>query len=561
MAWSGGRKAGTLDTQDTQDGAGNGVSDAVPPFAPLDPRRAGATLPLDAIEEVEVTEELVVITPGMLASGPAAPDLTATSLTRAAPAAMPPPSAATSAVDTPGLPTESLAPAGPAVSVAAVAEREGELRVAGRAATARATDATSRAATAPASGVPVPPRGALLVLLGAFGLDALLYMLVVPFLPGRAQSLGASPLGTSVLFAMYAGCLFAATPVAGWLTDRLGARRVLLLGQVALAAATLAFAFAPGLPLLFVARGAQGLAAAATWTAGLVLVAQLYPAARRPTIFSRILIANGIGTLIGPPVGGLLYTLGGFSAPFLAVSFLVVLDGLGRLRFLPGRRALAAAQPAAADAESPARARLRQDPRFTTALLSTLAGAALLAMAEPSVPLYLSERFGVRPFTIGLVFGGVALVFIIFQPVVAVITRRVGANRAVAFGLVMSAGALVLEATAANAPQAEFALIHLALGLSLILLPSLEVLTRSGQEHHTSFGAIFAAYNLASAGGQVIGPIVAGAAITAIGPVQGFALLGLFPAVVGFALLVRRARPAAAAPRTPRPARGSQPTI
>ena len=69
---------------------------------------------------------------------------------------------------------------------------------------------------------------AQVALLGAFFIDLLLYSLVVPFLPGEAEQLGASPAVTGALFAMYAAGLFAVTPLAAWLTDRVGAHQTLL---------------------------------------------------------------------------------------------------------------------------------------------------------------------------------------------------------------------------------------------------------------------------------------------------------------------------------------------
>ena len=152
----------------------------------------------------------------------------------------------------------------------------------------------------------------------------------------RAQVLGASPVVTGALFGSYAGGLFLATPLAGWLADRLGGRRTLLGGLFALLAATLLFAFSTDLTLLFVARAAQGVAGAFTWTAGLSLLAQIVDERERPAAFGRIFVATGVGTLLGPSLGGALYTWGGFRAPFLFAMILVALDGIGRVIFLPG---------------------------------------------------------------------------------------------------------------------------------------------------------------------------------------------------------------------------------
>jgi MFS transporter, DHA1 family, solute carrier family 18 (vesicular amine transporter), member 1/2 len=391
------------------------------------------------------------------------------------------------------------------------------------------------------------PRRALVqaVLLGAFGLDMLLYSLVVPFLPGRAQALGASPLGISALFATYAGALLLATPPAGWCSDRFGARRTLLVGLIALAMATLLFAFAPGLPLLVAARGAQGLAGALTWTAGLALIAELYDGEARLTVFARIFSATGVGTLIGPPLGGALYAWGGFRAPFLAAAALVLLDGVGRVLVLPRR-----APPPRREATDGMGARLRDDRGLVTALVATLAGAALLAQMEPSLPVLLTARFDLGPLPIGLLFGGLTILFIALQPAAALLVRRLGAEVTVIFGLAIGAAALLLLARSYSLLGSALALATVALGVSLIVLPSLQLFTLTGPSRHVSpethpaqsarYGAAFATYNLAYSGGLLLGPLLAGAAITWMGLSGGFVLLSVPPALLGAALTRRR---------------------
>src|SRR5262249_2338681 len=83
---------------------------------------------------------------------------------------------------------------------------------------------------------------------------------------------GATPGSTGALFVSYAAGQLLVTPLAGWLTDRFGARTALLLGLAALLGATLLFAAAETLPTLALARAGQGVASGVTWTAGMVLL-------------------------------------------------------------------------------------------------------------------------------------------------------------------------------------------------------------------------------------------------------------------------------------------------
>jgi MFS transporter, DHA1 family, solute carrier family 18 (vesicular amine transporter), member 1/2 len=392
---------------------------------------------------------------------------------------------------------------------------------------------------ASAVGAGVRRRGAAqVVLLAAFALDLLLYGLVVPFLPGHAQALGASQAVTGALFASYAVGTLVATPPAAWLTDRLDARRTLLAGLLAMLAATLLFAYAPGLPALFAARTAQGISSAVTWTAGLALVAQLYEPRERLAVFSGIFIASGIGILIGPPVGGVLYAWGGFRAPFLVGALLVGLDGLGRLIFLPGRAAMKPT-PAANDSNGS----LLRSGRFLLALVVTLVGAAVLALLEPTLPPLLAASFGLSPLLIGLLIGAMILVYMAALPLATLATHRLSAQVTIVFGLFFGALALVLLASSSSVGHVAFALAAVGLAAACTLGPTLELLTAVGEAEHAGsntavpYGAIYGAYNVAYAGGILVGPLAAGLATGALGSARGIALPAVLPLLMGFVML------------------------
>lgn len=385
--------------------------------------------------------------------------------------------------------------------------------------------------------------GAQIVLLGAFALDMLLYTLVVPFLPARAQMLGASPTLTGLIFASYAGGLFVVTPLAGWLTNRAGARHTLLGGLIALFGATLCFAFVPGLAPLFIARATQGAASGITWTAGLALVAQMFGAQERTHIFAAIFVATGVGMLLGPPLGGALFTWGGFRAPFLVAGILILLDGLGRVLYLPGEDTLGTKSPA-----HNATRKLLRNRRFANGLLATLAGAGILSALDPTLPQLLFVRFHFTVFQTGLLFGCLVVVFIGVQQIIGFVARRINPQILMSVGLVAAAAALA-ELAINKALILDIAsLIGLSCAIALVLVPSLEELTLAGQDmaHETeggmAYGTIYAIYNLAYGGGILLGPLYSGMLIQWRGFTIGLLLLGLLPLVATLPLLPQAPR-------------------
>lgn len=397
---------------------------------------------------------------------------------------------------------------------------------------------------------------AQLTLLGSFALDLLLYSLVVPFLPKRAAGLGASPLLIGLLFSAYAGGLLCATPAAAVAVERIGSRTALLLGLSALLFSTICFTFANTLPLLFIARAAQGIAASITWIAGLALVAQLFDSRERSAVFGRIFAATGIGMLIGPPLGGVLYTFGGPRAPFVAAVILVLLDGVGRICFLPNPRRRHAA-PETPDAnganDTPVSMHgwriLPQTPDFTLGLVATIAGAATFALIEPVLPLLLMRNFHFGTVMIGGIFGFAILVFTLVQPAITAVGRRVGATVLIGFGLAVSPIALSMLAFSPNVPLTVAALGVFSIAVACVLAPALELLTASAANEAANslpsarniavkqldmrYGVIYAAYNLAYAGGLLLGPVLSGALTTSFGPSWGLALPGLIPLIAG----------------------------
>ena len=397
-------------------------------------------------------------------------------------------------------------------------------------------------------------KGAIqIVLLVAFGLDTLLYSLVVPFLPTTVQAAGASPSITGALFASYAAGLLLFTPVAGWFTDRLGARTTLLVGLSSMFLATLLFAFVQLVPALFVARTAQGCAGAMTWTAGLALVSQLYDGETRLAVFARVFAATGIGTSLGPPLGGVLYGVGGFRTPFIAAACLVLADGLGRLLFLPSRRALKAGTGTLVDEVSPRPSQSARSPRAPSlltkrpsvflGLFGTAIGGVVLALLEPSLPPLLIGRFGFHAAEVGALFAALTAVFLAVQPLVVDLLRRAGGTKVLSLGLAVdTVGLLALSAGIGSALLiAIMGLALIAAGTALSLIAAFSLLEgRRIPVHDTgpdtvvqpvdsNRGKLYAAYNLSYAIGILIGPLGIGLLTARFGPSRALFLMGVIP--------------------------------
>src|ERR1700720_3933597 len=111
-----------------------------------------------------------------------------------------------------------------------------------------------------------PERSRPGLILGVLALGgaayALLQSLVVPALPVLQHDLHTSTSGLAWVFTSYLLAASVVTPIAVWLGDMFGKKRVLVSALSGLAAGSLLAALVTSLPLLIVARTIQGLGGA-----------------------------------------------------------------------------------------------------------------------------------------------------------------------------------------------------------------------------------------------------------------------------------------------------------
>jgi MFS family permease len=109
-------------------------------------------------------------------------------------------------------------------------------------------------------------------------------------------------------------------PTMGRLADRLGPRRVYLAGSGLVAAGGLIGAVGVSLSMLVVARIVIGLGTSAAYPAAMAMVRRQSERLRREapgSVLGALAIAGQATMAVGPPLGGLLITLGGWRLTFL----------------------------------------------------------------------------------------------------------------------------------------------------------------------------------------------------------------------------------------------------
>jgi DHA1 family multidrug resistance protein-like MFS transporter len=370
----------------------------------------------------------------------------------------------------------------------------------------------------------------LWTLLAGNALTAIGIGFFLPILPLFVTARGGAPFLVGVVFAAgFIGRAAAQYP-AGWLSDRVG-RRPLLLGSLLVYAAIFPLYVLP-IPVVALAaiRFVHSLAGGAFVPAAMALAADLTPEGSRGRVFSQLRASDMVGLLLGP-------ALGGFVAGF-------------RLEYVFGAGAVICLVAALVLVGLPAAPRALPDGPVDADLVP-LRPARLLLLVLPVLvlgapvnwtfgaydsvwSLYLTSR-GASTFVVGLSFATYALPIVLFAGLAAGLADRLGHLRA---------GRLTLAThglLAASYPFIASVPLLVAIGvveggLTAAGVPALnaEVSRRApaGAQGRTQ-----GMYQLGLNVAQVAGAVVTGAlyglgAVAAFGGVAAACLLGLAASVV-----------------------------
>lgn len=347
------------------------------------------------------------------------------------------------------------------------------------------------------SGSVTPPGSwrVLYVVTYALFVDYLLYGLVVPLtayspahIAGRAQ--------LSWLYGGYAAGVLAATPIFGFLGNRVGAHRIVIAGVVFSGMATLLFWFGAAFYLAFLARLFQGAASAASWTAGLALIAEHYVGVEDRVRMMGFAVAGGTaGSVLGPVIGGALYHLGGLALPFFAVSILVAIDAAQRVFLLPRRMPQR-------ESGTDLRALLLDGSVLLPGLAVALAAFGW-GIVEPLLPEHLS-RSEATPATIGLVFTLSTIAFGLVTPLVSWVAARVPIKRLIAGGTLAMAITLPLLGLLPGIILTGVGLCLVSMSFAFMLNPTSAELGNAVDRRGLScYTAVYAVYNIAYALGMM----------------------------------------------------------
>lgn len=364
----------------------------------------------------------------------------------------------------------------------------------------------------------------LAVACGVIFIDMIAYGVVIPVIPYYARQLGASESQIGFLFSSYSLVLLLTLLPFGFIVDRYGKKRLIVLGMFLLGISSILFATSHSLLQLTISRMLQGLSASCTWAAALPLAAAVATESKRGIEMSSVTVATGLGTILGPLVGG----WGTIQTPFyicIVSSLLLAVLSFVYLKEVGGEKSYV-------NLKNKIGRILRQQEVQASCLGIGILYFAV-GMLELLFPLYMADHQSKR-LTIGFIFTIYGIFFVVIQPAIGAWTDKQGRILPMAWGLLITAA--FIPAPLFFADIGPWILLFIVLGLAgaMVFTPVYPLIADGVDpvDQGVAYGLNSWFFSL----GYLSGPWLGGIISEAVGMKFPFFLSSLLLAISSFAM-------------------------
>lgn len=236
--------------------------------------------------------------------------------------------------------------------------------------------------------------------------------MVIPFLPLFVKDLGVTEISevkrwSGIVVSGVFITAFIATPIWGWLGDRVGKKKMVLRAIFGLAISQLLIGFSQDVMQLFIFRMVQG-ALSGFIAAALALVSSNTPKEKSGYAIGFLASSTAAGNLLGPFIGGLMADAFGYRNVFFITSAMCALSGILVFMFVKEINKERSKEGHIWDNYK----FVFGNTRLKYALLLLVISAAAISMIQPLFALFIERSVGSTPYlaTItGSIFGVVGL--------------------------------------------------------------------------------------------------------------------------------------------------------
>ena len=349
----------------------------------------------------------------------------------------------------------------------------------------------------------------LIVVMAILTITFVGFGIVIPVMPEIIKEAAVShyELHNGAILATYSLVSLIVSPIWGAWSDRVGRRKIIIIGLIGFSLSFLLFGLSVNhLPLMYVARALGGLFSGAVTSVIVAYVADITTAETRTKGMALVGISIGFGFMIGPSIGGLLSVIS-LSAPFYAAAALALLTSIFAIKILIDS---GAAQGNKATKRASRWTAFSGPNKYLYVLAFFV--TFTLAFIEATLQYFGIFRFDVTPFEVGILFLICGLAGALVQGgVVRRMVKPGSEPKFITLGLIISAVGFFMLLNAHTFWFACFSLMIFGIGNSLArpCITSLITLkTKVGQ------GVASGLSNSMDSLGRIAGPIIGSALFT-----------------------------------------------
>jgi MFS family permease len=368
----------------------------------------------------------------------------------------------------------------------------------------------------------------------------LTWHMVGPVLPRFALEFGVTVAEVGLLISAFTLARMFLNFPAGWLSERVGRRAVLLTGGALVGVASIGSGLVQGFPELVALRFLTGAGGALAVTVSSTIMADISTRANRARLmsFSEGLVSMGL--FLGPAVGGLLADLVGLRVPFYLAGALALIATVWAAFRLPETRGWnvdirAGSQPPAVGLVAGVRQVLINRDYAMISMFGFATFFTRFATSFLLLPV-LAYALGMTPGQYGIMASCVALVQVPLLAVAGTLADRVGRKVIIVPSAILTGAAVIGYGLAPSIPWFLAAAAVFAVGMGIGGTAPAAYLADVAPSHLR--GVSIGLYRTIGDFAGFVGPLVLGLVASASSPGQAVVANGIFVCIVALTFAV-----------------------
>ncbi|MES3629037.1 MAG: MFS transporter [Longimonas sp.] len=251
-------------------------------------------------------------------------------------------------------------------------------------------------------------------------------VIVIPILPEISQTLGVNEFWQGILLGSYAFALGISAVVTGPISDRIGRRRILIIGSALMAVALTLHTVAADFTLLLVMRTLAGIGGGILSGGSVAYIGDYFPYDRRGWANGWVMSGTAFGQIAGVPIGKILATSYGYRWPFLLFAITMGVATVLIWYFLPAVNAYLDPKRLTLRRMVTKYVRLVRRSEVVAAVATYFLMFLGIGLFASFLPTWLEVEIGISGFQIALLFAIGGMANIVAAPVAGHVSDTIG---------------------------------------------------------------------------------------------------------------------------------------